>query len=347
LLLKKEFNTKSGKLQKLTLMISDFGTAIFREKVFGSLRTGATGTPEWMPPEAWDIENNYDSRYDIWGLGLVLYYLNFRKLPWKHSRNAENFLKEEIKYGKINIPVDHGISKEVISVIEILTEHDLLKRPTSRELLVSPLMQNIIRIIGNPLHFQENSIAISQISNQTIRKTVDLRSALKQSKPLTNTPKLVTLPSSTQIPIEPVIIKQEERVNNHQQLFPTVINDSHKQSLKSSSSFGYVGVFNGKNAIQKILFCLLIFVLKSSIFMWRCFQSGRDVVFMSVCLAATCLCFIFDKNLFLTCSGIESIIFYILFFSGKLICDSNYYFLYAYTLLSILSTSVFIWFSKT
>jgi serine/threonine protein kinase len=60
---------------------------------FSLCRTGTTGTPEWIPPEAWDIENQYDSSYDIWGVGLVLYYLLYRKLPWKYSRLDQSLLK--------------------------------------------------------------------------------------------------------------------------------------------------------------------------------------------------------------------------------------------------------------
>lgn len=133
LLLKKSVD-RITKQPRLTLMISDFGTAIngikikadtrleparfpsqtFPEKVpgtFGSTsgfffwnatrlirfdRTGHTGTPEWTAPEMWSRRGHlreYNSSCDIWGVGLVLYFLTFRALPWTCGREEEEKLK--------------------------------------------------------------------------------------------------------------------------------------------------------------------------------------------------------------------------------------------------------------
>lgn len=107
MLLSKVFDQDTGEFRRYKLMISDFGTAVFKKRVGINVRqvispiksdchrTGNTGTPEWVPPELIKKNGNlgeYDARCDIWGLGLILYFLAYSKLPWTATREHESDL---------------------------------------------------------------------------------------------------------------------------------------------------------------------------------------------------------------------------------------------------------------
>jgi len=103
-------------------------------------------------------------------------------------------------------------------------------------------------------------------------------------------------------------------------------------------------IFNSNRPLYSVFISLLFYALKVSIFILKCSSSDRDVVLLCVCLAAGCLCFVTDRNIFATVTGVETFIIYLLYFSGKLICESVNYFPFAYTLLSLFSAS-FVYYS--
>eukprot|EP01125_Pyxidicula_operculata_P018875 TRINITY_DN676_c0_g3_i1.p1 TRINITY_DN676_c0_g3~~TRINITY_DN676_c0_g3_i1.p1 ORF type:complete len:692 (+),score=136.75 TRINITY_DN676_c0_g3_i1:23-2098(+) len=171
LLLNREVDGQHGTLIRSRLMISDLGTCTFKRYVGGSSRTGFTGTPEWSAPELISMEYDradgsapssssssgypdYDARADMWGCGLCLYFMAFGKLPWKHNRSEENLLCMEIKNSHFPIPppTNHQHprrSNEMIALMQILLNKDPSKRPTSRELLLSPQIQRIVASIND------------------------------------------------------------------------------------------------------------------------------------------------------------------------------------------------------
>lgn len=368
LLFKKEYS-KAGLFKKRTLMISDFGTAVFKDKVFGDLRTGTTGTPEWIPPEAWDIENQYDSSYDVWGLGLVLYHLAYRRLPWKHSRNDQTLLKDEIKFGPITFPLEPPISPEAKSIIELLLDHDPQKRPTTRELLISPLMQNIIRIVGNPSHFQENAGILAQASanhfhphpvfSPPLRKV--LPSSTSNSAERLNTGNAHSLAKSVkeikefkEIALAGVktvsAATLAKRSDNATKLSSSNENKDrlHDRKLSSSSSSSHSlsssqsGPSPRSPDLMPSMVALSCFVLKSTMFMRQCQPSSQDVVLLCICLSATCLCFINERKFYVGLSALEWLLITFLYSQGILHASSSLFWL-IYTPFNLLA-AMFIWF---
>lgn len=40
------------------------------------------GTPGYMSPESFDIDQKYDYKVDVWALGVTVFFMNFLKLPF-------------------------------------------------------------------------------------------------------------------------------------------------------------------------------------------------------------------------------------------------------------------------
>jgi serine/threonine protein kinase len=68
-------------------MLSDFGSAEARNAVARKLRSGTTGTLDYLAPEAFQTLPNGRSRphtaeLDLWALGLVMHVIVFYELPY-------------------------------------------------------------------------------------------------------------------------------------------------------------------------------------------------------------------------------------------------------------------------
>jgi len=83
------------------VMISDFGeSALLSRQGDQSLRSGNTGTLEYMAPELLQTTGGeYTSLHtkasDVWSLGLVLFYLCFSALPFRENMDVDR-LRDEI-----------------------------------------------------------------------------------------------------------------------------------------------------------------------------------------------------------------------------------------------------------
>ena len=82
----------SNKIIKVCL--ADFGSSI-TDAIYQSC-DGINGTPNYMAPECFNYDETYDSKVDVWSLGLVLYILlvGFHPLDKIMDHNDhENWLK--------------------------------------------------------------------------------------------------------------------------------------------------------------------------------------------------------------------------------------------------------------
>lgn len=64
------------------MKISDFGLSkvVSEETVMQTI----CGTPYYVAPEIWDsAAATYDQKVDVWSLGVILYYMLARELPFK------------------------------------------------------------------------------------------------------------------------------------------------------------------------------------------------------------------------------------------------------------------------
>ena len=86
----------------LNVKIIDFGLSIILLK--NEFSCGTVGTPNYMAPEIINGDE-YNYKIDIWSLGVILYFMRYRKLPFddcrKDSRNIiyENIRRFRIKFG--------------------------------------------------------------------------------------------------------------------------------------------------------------------------------------------------------------------------------------------------------
>ena len=63
--------------------------------------TSKIGDPSYMAPEVCNGEN-YDSKCDIWSVGVIFYELIYKKIPWDVSNPSEDDMKQ--KYEKLVLP---------------------------------------------------------------------------------------------------------------------------------------------------------------------------------------------------------------------------------------------------
>ena len=107
-------------LDENTVKLADFGTC---KSLRGTnLTRTMIGTPYYMSP---DVFRNvyYDYSVDIWGLGCVFYYMNFRKVPFD-ARNLDE-LKFKVCNSNVQIPTKNEI---IVSLVKLM----LQKRKYSR-----------------------------------------------------------------------------------------------------------------------------------------------------------------------------------------------------------------------
>ncbi|PVU98207.1 hypothetical protein BB561_000049 [Smittium simulii] len=127
------------------LLIADFGEC---ETMFGTknrLRTGATGTMEFMAPELLKVDDKgkyldeYSTKADMWSLGMLLYYLCYSRLPFNDIDNIDN-LREDILELKVDFPNIHRglkgtIDSDLKVLISILLDQNKNRRPEVSEIL--------------------------------------------------------------------------------------------------------------------------------------------------------------------------------------------------------------------
>ena len=86
------------------LMISDFGECeLLDQMIPDRQRSGATGTLEFMAPELLEEDastgkpkNIFDTRSDIWSVGMIAYYMLHLRLPYVSDLEDIDALRKEI-----------------------------------------------------------------------------------------------------------------------------------------------------------------------------------------------------------------------------------------------------------
>jgi len=167
---------------------------------------------------------DYNACCDMWGLGLCLHFMAFGKLPWKATRNQIQELEEEITSSRIQFPTHIRRSQDILQLIRLLLVRDPNIRPTSRDLLLSIPVQNLVKKVNDPQFDNLNAeIVVQGPHTRTF--------AERKFKNLSST--IPLLPPSN--PTTP-----ERSLNNSQKKFklPTLINKD-KRLLFLILSFFY------------------------------------------------------------------------------------------------------------
>ena len=92
------------------------------------------GTPYYLSPEICE-ELPYNEKSDIWALGCILYELTTFKHPFNANNQAALVLK--ILKGKYD-PISKEYSNDLHTMVDLLLEKDLEKRPSIFDILTNP-----------------------------------------------------------------------------------------------------------------------------------------------------------------------------------------------------------------
>jgi NIMA (never in mitosis gene a)-related kinase len=96
-----------------------------------------TGTPYYASPEVWN-EKPYDSKSDIWSLGVVIYEMTALEVPFQ-AEDMEGLANTIVK-GKFN-PIPEFYSEDLWKVITLMLELNPTKRPSAQKLCKSSLFK--------------------------------------------------------------------------------------------------------------------------------------------------------------------------------------------------------------
>lgn len=121
--------------------LGDFGISSFLSHTNDFLQSFA-GTYFYLSPEI--ISNRpYNSKTDMWSLGVVLYELCAKKLPFNTQKNDKRLLETRIKNGKYDeIPLIYSV--ELRELVSVLLRTDPAKRPNVNEILKKEIVRRRI-----------------------------------------------------------------------------------------------------------------------------------------------------------------------------------------------------------
>ncbi|KAJ3272448.1 putative serine/threonine-protein kinase iks1 [Terramyces sp. JEL0728] len=123
------------------IMISDFGECEVMNTDIERVRTGATGTLEFMPPEMLIKVNgqylpNHSLSADIWSLGVLLYYICFSTVPYTQTEDVDLLKKEIVEFQTKDLDLPE--TKRVKLVYRTLIRKLMVKseaRPSIQEVI--------------------------------------------------------------------------------------------------------------------------------------------------------------------------------------------------------------------
>jgi len=72
--------------------LSDFGFAIVENDFESIIKRFSVGTPVYMAPETVQ-SNTYSEKSDIWSLGVVLYLMIFKEIPYNLKKDGDLYEK--------------------------------------------------------------------------------------------------------------------------------------------------------------------------------------------------------------------------------------------------------------
>ena len=127
---------------RLRAKLADFGLAKVKQET-SSQSTAAKGTVLWMAPELFKRKTEVTEAADIWSLGMVLWELATREIPFKDAQNQLQVIGWLKDGEKEEIPVD--CPAELKSIIESCWDLTPTKRPTAIQVMESlkPLVPSI------------------------------------------------------------------------------------------------------------------------------------------------------------------------------------------------------------
>ena len=106
--------------------LSDFGLS--KELNENELTATIVGTPLTQAPEVL-CKEKYDSKCDLWSIGVIIYQLLFDRIPF-NVKSKQELIDKIKKMKKLDIPKDIPVSNECIDLLNKLFQKDREKRIT-------------------------------------------------------------------------------------------------------------------------------------------------------------------------------------------------------------------------
>lgn len=127
---------RDPKTNAIIPMISDFGESSAVTVGSSRVRTGATGTIEYMAPEL--LRTNKDGLFfcshsassDIWSLGMIFFECVYKKLPFTDLDDYNKVLEEITTMESVNIPIKNDIQPPLRSLLKAMLNVDPDARPS-------------------------------------------------------------------------------------------------------------------------------------------------------------------------------------------------------------------------
>ncbi|CAD8142788.1 unnamed protein product [Paramecium pentaurelia] len=105
--------------------LSDFGFAIVENDFESIIKRFSVGTPVYMAPETVQ-SNSYSEKSDIWSLGVVLYLMIYKEIPYNLKKDGDLYGKQQQIHSKIMN--DKSLMKKIQNVLIGMLELDPQKR---------------------------------------------------------------------------------------------------------------------------------------------------------------------------------------------------------------------------
>ena len=102
------------------------------------------GTPLYLAPEVWK-RRPYDSKCDMWSLGVLLYEMMTFTYPFTARTTQE--LAQRVCLGKYSIP--RGYSSDLVAIVRRLLQVNPILRPSVDELLSTQCIKSRIGMLAN------------------------------------------------------------------------------------------------------------------------------------------------------------------------------------------------------
>jgi serine/threonine protein kinase len=162
-----------------------------------------TGTPYYASPEVWQ-DKPYDSKSDIWSLGVVLYEMCTLNPPFTDT-SMQGLCKKVMKGIYPSIPATY--SKDLSSMIATLLQVSSLKRPSCSQILHMPAVDEhlaeedeyeICQDLLNTIKFPRN---IKHLNNRLPKSQYEEEGSIFESSPQLRKPDLISKNSQPNLPV--------------------------------------------------------------------------------------------------------------------------------------------------
>ena len=160
---------ETDSVTEMNLKLIDFGTSVVVPET-GRLRE-AIGTMYYMAPEV--LDRRYDSKCDIWSLGVILYILICGIPPFPGDNDDEIVANIMANRPSFDMEQWWKVSPECLAFVKKLLTTDPKKRPTAQECLGDPWVTNFTQArVG----VQETALAVSGLKH--FRGDIKLKQAV-------------------------------------------------------------------------------------------------------------------------------------------------------------------------